>query len=101
MPGTGDLIAAQLPFPQRAAVVRANIVDAVEFSRHVKQHDQPVVHLQQLLARIGKVGNAGDFDELRHGYWYSRTRRAMARPRALRTLSMVIRSKTCWKKPVT
>ncbi len=35
------------------------------------------------------------------GYSYSRTRRRMASPNASRTLSMVIRSKTCWKKPAT
>ena len=34
-------------------------------------------------------------------YWYSRTRRAIARPSASRTDSMVIRSKICWKNPVT
>lgn len=34
-------------------------------------------------------------------YSYSRTRRAIARPNASRTLSIVIRSKTFWKNPVT
>lgn len=34
-------------------------------------------------------------------YSYSRTRRAMATPSASRTLSIVTRSKTCWKNPIT
>ena len=36
-----------------------------------------------------------------HGYSYSRTRRAMANARASRTFSIVMRSKMCWKNPVT
>lgn len=45
-----------------------------------------------------------DLDPLAHGrtrYAYSLTRRAIANPSASRTLSIVIRSKTCWKKPLT
>ncbi|MFN9940173.1 MAG: hypothetical protein ACK56I_11945, partial [bacterium] len=32
---------------------------------------------------------------------YSQTCRAMAKPRAFLTLSIVIRSKICWKNPAT
>ena len=83
--------------------MRADVVQAEELAAHVKQDDHAVTDLQGLAAGIGQAARLGDTHEVGHssGHSYSRTRLAIARPRASRTLSMVIRSNTCWKNPVT
>ena len=44
-------VVVQVAFAQRTAVVRADVVEAVELAAHVKQHDQPVVDFDELSSR--------------------------------------------------
>ena len=58
VPRASDRETIQLPFGQRAAVVRANVVDRVELAVDMKQRDQPLFDLDQLPARIGHFGHS-------------------------------------------
>ena len=62
MAGTGErlLRGVEGSFAQRAAVMRADVVEGVPMTRGVDQYDQPITDFDQFLAWIGDVCDAGD-----------------------------------------
>ena len=110
VPRTGNRMVVEMAIGEGSAVVRANVIQAIELTAHFHQHDDRIVHLQQLLARVrhirsfhhpNKIGHIYHSPLTTHAYKYSRTRRKIVRPNTSRTLSIVIRSKICWKNPLT
>ncbi len=58
---------SQRPFTERAAVVRADVVDAVELARHMKQHDDAFSDFEGESARIGNTRHGCHFHKVAHG----------------------------------
>src|SRR5262249_54733390 len=87
-PASGDRMVVEAAFRERAAIVRADVVDAKKLAIDAKEHDDSILDLQQRLAGVGKVGRFRDADKIRHQA-YSRTRRRIAWPSDSRTLSIV------------
>ena len=52
---TDNGVVFQGPLTQRSTVVSTNIFQAVECTVDVKQHDEPVFHLEVLSPRIGNM----------------------------------------------
>jgi hypothetical protein len=99
---TGDGVPAQLALAQRAAVVGADVVQAVEPAADVEQNDDRVLDLVDCFPGSGRsVVLAILTKSVMVCSLVLPDPRAMARPSALRTLSIGIRSKICWKKPLT
>ncbi len=112
MPRANQAKSFEFTIAQGPSVVSAQILDAVNLVVEANQYHKAVEHFHGLglssvqlreLAHILKVVVVGDDRNLFRlaRYSYCLTCRAMAAPNALRTDSMVIRSKICWKKPVT
>ena len=103
MSRAGDLVIDQFAVGERPAVVRADIVDGEELAAHVEERNHLAVDIDEHLAGIGNLADFGH--SLVFGHCSAHDTRLMrlpmARARASRTGRMVIRSKTCWKKPAT
>ena len=92
VPRTGYFKSAQGPFAECTAIMRADIIDAIILAIDVNQQYQSVVDFHGLLPGVGNVRHLRDSHKIAHGQAYSRTRRAIARPSASRTLAIVMRS---------
>src|SRR5207302_5007281 len=66
MPRARDLLARHLALGERAAAVRAGVVDGVEGPLQVEESDLRPRHLDALRLARSEVGRARDLDELRH-----------------------------------
>src|SRR5438128_1319083 len=66
MPRAGDLLARHLALRERAATVRAGIVNGVEVALDVEEGELLPRHLDALRLARSEVGGARDLDELRH-----------------------------------
>jgi hypothetical protein len=68
MPWTGDraLLWVERPFAKWAAVVSADIIQGVEMSGRVNQHDKPVLDLNQHFAGVRNLGQLRDWNEIAH-----------------------------------
>src|SRR5712691_1213961 len=66
MPRARDLLARHLALRERAATVRAGVVDGVEAPLQVEESDLLPRHLDALRLARNEVGGARDLDELRH-----------------------------------
>ena len=64
VPRAGDRVVVQLPFAQRAAVVRADIVEREYVLTHAQEHDYPVVDFDQFPAGIGQIVEFGYANEV-------------------------------------
>src|SRR5438876_3411980 len=67
VPGARHLLARHLALAQRAAAVRAGVVDRIEAPLEVEEGDLLPGHLDTLRLARSEVGGARDLDELRHG----------------------------------
>ena len=105
VPWANQTSAIELAISEGPAVVGAHIFDAVDDLIDLDENNESIVDFEGL----GLVGpNLVPWTNVmkrRHGRWlfhsYCRTWRAIAAPRASRTVWMVMRSKICWKNPVT
>src|SRR5438552_16923359 len=66
MPRARDLLARHLALRERAATVRAGVVNGVEASLQVEERDLLSRHLDALRLARSEVGGARDLGELRH-----------------------------------
>src|SRR5204863_7154536 len=66
MPRARDLLARHLALGERAAAVRAGVVDGVEAALQVEEGDLLPRHLDGPRPARSEVGGARDLDELRH-----------------------------------
>src|SRR5262245_16558135 len=58
-------VIAELAFGERAAVMRADIVDAEVLPADAKQDDDSILNLDQQLAGVGDVSRFGNCNEIR------------------------------------
>ena len=105
MPWANQAIAVELTITKGASIVGAHVLDAMDLVVDFHKHHESIIDFEGLrLVRADLVSGANVM-ELGHCgcffHSYLRTWRAIAAPSASRTLSMVMRSKICWKKPVT
>ena len=75
--GTGDLVIDEFTLHQRAAVVRADIVDRIELAVDAKESDQVTIHLDQRLARISQFGSFCHPHKICHLHVFLQLRRAV------------------------
>jgi len=66
VPRTGDLAVAKSPFAQRSAVVRADVVDAVDVAVDLAQNDDPLADLDDQRSRIRNIGDSCNFRKFSH-----------------------------------
>lgn len=104
--------AVEFAIAEGSTVVGAQVLNAVDLVVETNQNHEAIEDLHRLglsgmklcqLAHILKVVVVSDDRNLSSlaRYSYCLTCRAIAAPNASLTDSMVIRSKICWKKPVT
>ena len=91
--------------PESSSVVSAHILDAMDLAIDFDQDDESFVDFEGLRLGWTDLLPGANVMKFRHlgcfFHSYCRTWRAMAAPRASRTLWIVMRSKICWKNPVT
>jgi len=63
MPRTNKAMSFEFSVAQRAAVVGAEVIDAIKLAVEVNQHHDPVVDLDDFLAGVGDIVGAGSFFE--------------------------------------
>ncbi len=66
VPRTSDRVAFEETFAQRTAVVRADVVQGVKLPVDVKHHDELLLELENLFARIGNVAGLAHGHEITH-----------------------------------
>jgi hypothetical protein len=64
--GDGASLGIERPFAERAAIVRANVIDGKILAADPKQHHKAIFDLDKHFTRIGQFGHFGDGNEIRH-----------------------------------